>query len=162
MCWHDIDKGKKRACLPFSNPCHITVSLREHYHGNHCSQKSSHTTQNASSSQTLPTLSPTPHLLLNHFQQVSLNENPKLARLHKSQTLLTRPFGHPRILVFPRGQEGFHCTPERFESRRSFHQKHRCQPLAAARGRADTRTHGQAPTSSPLRLLPQLCPARPP
>lgn len=64
-------------------------------------QQSLFTTPNASSSQTLSTLSPTPHPLLNHLQQVSLNENPKLGRLYKSRALPTRSSGRPRTLGVP-------------------------------------------------------------
>lgn len=153
MCWHDIQKGRKEHAFPSLTPppppaSHNSFS-QDTLPWQSLFTNASHTTQNASSSQVLCTLSPTPHPLPNHFQQVSLNENPKLERLPRSQTLLTRPSGYPRTRVFPRGQGGFHCTPEWFESRRSFHQTHRCQPLASRPRDADTRTHGQAPHLRP-------------
>lgn len=69
----------------------------------------------------------------------------KPARLNKPQTLLSRPSGHPGTLVFPRGEGGFYRTPQWFESRRSFHQRHGCPPPTAARGSADR----LAPTARP-------------
>lgn len=72
---------------------------------------------------------------------------PQPARLNKSQTLLTRPSGHPGTLVFPRGAGGFYRTPGWFESRRCLPQWHGCQPSAATRRSAETRAHGQASTA---------------
>lgn len=134
---HDTDKNRKEYAFPPPPPppsqSHNSFSPGKSP-GQSLLRNANHATQNESSSQNTFHLSSTSHPLLNHFRQASLNGNPKLGRLNKSQTRLTchAHLGSRRTGSLPsRGQmrvPGWRSLlyPERFEF-----------PFSCLPGRAD-------------------------